>query len=394
MAGIRAAEVLRSEGFDGRLVVVDGDQHALYDKPPLSKAMLLGTLAPDRIALRRPEAIQALGLELRHGVMATGLDTSARRLTTSDGDHLDYDGLILATGSVARTVAAWSALEGVITVRTMADSLRLRAMLNAGPRRVVIIGAGFIGLEIAAISRKLGLEVTVVEPLSAPVVRGLGEQMGGVVASLHRQHGVDLHLGIGVDRLDGSHRVEAVQLSDGSVVGADVVVVGIGAGPSTTWLDESGLVISDGIVCDETLWAGVTGVFAAGDVVRWPHGLYDETIRIEHWTNAAEQGEAAARNLVAQTRGEVGQAYEGLPFFWSDQYDRKIQFLGRAGADDEVRVVAGDPADHKLVALYRRGNRLIGALGMSMPKALMAYRRLLLERISWDDALAFAASQN
>ncbi len=226
-----------------------------------------------------------------------------------------------------------------------------------------------------------------------PLVRGLGSQMGAACAELHRDHGVTLRLGVGVDRIDGVERAEAVRLADGTVVPADVVVVGVGVVPATDWLEGSGLELRDGVVCDANLAAGPPGVYAAGDVTRWPNQLFGEEMRVEHWTNASEQGAHAARNLLAaKGRGGLVTPYAPVPFFWSDQYGLRIQFVGRAGEDDEVRVVHGTIAEREFVALYGRGGRLRGALGMGMPKLVMGYQRLLASGATWEDALHHAAA--
>ncbi len=396
LAGLRAAETLRTDGFDGQVTLVGAEPHLPYDRPPLSKKLLSGDLPPERIQLRKPEEYHDLGLDLRLGTRATSLDPDARRVRLDDGDELTFDGLIVATGASPRWPAAWPRLAGMTALRTLDDCLALQALLRAGPQRVVVIGAGFIGAEVAATARTMGLEVTILEALPVPLSRGLGPRMGAAVSALHRDHGVDLRTGTGVEAIDAdaSGHVARVRLHDGSAVDADVVVVGIGVAPETGWLDGSGLELRDGVVCDATLAAvGVPGVYAAGDLARWPNVLTGEELRIEHWTNAAEQGAMAARNLLAWSAGGPGTPYAPVPFFWSDQYTTKIQFLGRAGEDDEVAVVHGSVEERRFVALYGRDGRLRGALGLGMPKQLMPFRRLLAEQVGWEEALAFAARQ-
>jgi NADPH-dependent 2,4-dienoyl-CoA reductase/sulfur reductase-like enzyme len=216
--------------------------------------------------------------------------------------------------------------------------------------------------------------------------------MGAACAALHRDSGVGLRLGVGVEGFDGRDRIEGVRLTDGSVVAADVVVVGVGVAPATGWLEGSGLELRDGVVCDASLAAGPPGVYAAGDVCRWPNQLFGEEMRVEHWTNAAEQGAHAARAILGAAAGEPPIPYAPVPFFWSDQYGLKLQFLGRARADDDVRVVHGSTEEHGFVALYGRAGRLRGVFGMARPKLVMGYQRLLAERVTWEDALAHAAS--
>jgi len=388
LAGLRATEAMRRDGFAGRIVLVGAEPHLPYDRPPLSKQLLAGEWEPQELALRRAP-YEELGVELRLGVPATALDAAARVLTLEDGDDLAFDGALLATGATPRTLPGTPELDGIFVLRTVDDALDLRARLDDGPR-VVVVGAGFIGSEVAATCRGRGLQVTVLEALPAPLVRGLGETLGMVCGELHRDHGVDLRLGVGVAAIEGDGRVERVRLDDGSTVDADIVVVGVGVVPVTDWLEGSGLTLDNGIVCDETLLAA-PGIVAAGDVARWPNPMFDgELMRLEHWTNAAEQGVAAARRLL------VGDAtptpYAPVPFVWSDQYDRKIQTVGHFRGDDDMEVVHGTLDERRFVAVFGRAGRLVGALGFSMPAKVMQYRRMIEERASFADALERARS--
>ena len=402
LAGLRACESLRSNGFTGSVTLVGAEDHLPYDRPPLSKKVLTGEWEPDRIALRKPESIDELGLTMLLGTPAAGLHTTPAgggAVHLADGRTLPYDGAIIATGTSARRLPGQPAIDGAFELRTLDDSLSLRSRLVAGAR-VVVIGAGFIGLEVAAAARQRGCTVTVLEGAPAPLIRGLGPDMGLAVAAVHPENGVDLRCGVEVAAIEGADRVTGVRLGDGSVVAADVVVVGVGVAPAVGWLADSGLELRDGIVCDATLRSVAGGnVYAAGDCVRWPHQLFDEEMRVEHWTNAAEQGAAAATNLLHAAAGESGEPYAAVPFFWSDQFDRRVQFLGRAfgpgenPSDYEIRIVRGSPEEGKFVALYGRGDRLRGALGVSLPKFLMPYRNLLARGISWSEALEFAAGQ-
>ncbi len=391
LAGLRAAETLRAEGFEGRISFVGAEERLPYDRPPLSKKVLSGEWEPERIALRKHGDVDSLELDLRLGIRAEGLDLAARSVALSDGSAVTFDGLVIATGASVRRLPGQADLEGIFVLRTLDESLALRAALTTGSPRVVVVGAGFIGAEVAATARGLGCEVTIVEALPVPLVRGLGPRMGAACGELHRDHGVTLLLNVGVSALEGSSRVERVRLTDERVLEADVVVVGIGVAPATTWLEGSGLELRDGVVCDATLAAGPPGVFAAGDLCRWPNELFGEEMRVEHWTNAAEQGAHAARNLLAAMAGDAGQPYAPVPFFWSDQYGQRIQFLGRAGPEDEVRIVSGSVEERAFVALYGDGARLRGVLGLSRPKLVMGYQKLLASRITWEDALAHAA---
>jgi NADPH-dependent 2,4-dienoyl-CoA reductase/sulfur reductase-like enzyme len=389
LGGLRAAEALRHHAFEGTITLIGAEDHLPYDRPPLSKQVLAGTWEADRVPLRPTDTYGDLDLDLRLGTVATGLDLHRREVALTDGDTVPFDSLVLACGAIPRTLPRTESLAGVHVLRTLDDSLALRAELEQGPR-LVVIGAGFIGAEVAATARRRGLEVTIVEALPAPLVRGLGPQMGMACAALHQHEGVDIRLGVGVSHLDGdgAGRVARVHLVDGTAIEADVVVVGIGVRPATDWLEGSGLEIRDGIVCDDRCAAvGAEAVYAVGDVARWPNPLFDEEMRLEHWTNAAEQADAAVRNLLGL---ESAEPYAPVPFFWSDQYDAKIQFVGRSSADDEVRVVHSADDGRKIVALYGRAGRLVGCLGFSMPRLVMQYRRLIAERASWDEALAHA----
>jgi NADPH-dependent 2,4-dienoyl-CoA reductase/sulfur reductase-like enzyme len=389
LAGLRTAQALRSGGYEGALTLVGDEEHEPYDRPPLSKQVLAGEWDVDRIALREPGGYDALGIDLRLGRRAVDLDVAGRTVELHGGERLDWDALVVATGARPRVLPGTPDLEGVHLLRTVDDSLALRRALEDGPR-VVVVGAGFIGAEVAAVARTRGLDVTVLEALPVPLSRGLGPEMGAACAAVHLDHGVDLRCGVGVAGFEGHDRVEAVRLSDGAAVAADVVVVGVGVSPTTGWLEASGLELRDGVVCDQACRAvDASGVWAAGDVARWPNALFGEEMRVEHWTNAAEQGGAVAANLLAAP--DAVQPFAPVPFVWSDQYDAKIQIVGRGRAGDEVRVVHGAVADRRFVALYRRDDRLVGAIGFNMPKLLMGYRRLLRAPCSWADALAHAS---
>lgn len=395
LAGLRACETLRQEGFTGTITLVGAEAELPYDRPPLSKKVLAGEWEVDRIRLRKQEDFESLDLVLRLGVRATGLDTDRRSVQLADGSEVPYDGLVIATGATPRRLPGQPALDGVMEIRTLADSIGLRDRIADGTAHVVIIGAGFIGLEVAATAKERGCTVTVLEGAPAPLIRGLGVEMGLAVASVHERHGVPVRCGVQVSAIEGDGtRVTGVRLADGEVVPADVVVVGVGVTPATEWLEQSPLALRDGIVCDATLWTGVEGVFAAGDCVRWPNlvfeGQDDCEMRVEHWTNAAEQGAFAAKNLLARARGEDGEPYRSVPFFWSDQFDSRIQFVGRAHGGDDVHVFAGS-TDGKFAALYGYEGRLRGVLGVSMPRMVMPFRNLIAEGMGWDDALAKAA---
>jgi 3-phenylpropionate/trans-cinnamate dioxygenase ferredoxin reductase component len=277
----------------------------------------------------------------------------------------------------------------VFVLRTVDDAVALRAALDGRPRRVVVVGAGFIGGEVAATARQRGLDVTLIEAAPAPLARVLDADAGLAVAELHRAHGVDVRLGVGVAGLVGDGRVEGVALADGTTVEADVVVVGIGVEPCTDWLVGSGLALDDGVVCDETCLAA-PGVVAAGDVCRWPHRrLGGRLLRVEQWDNAVEQGGYVARRLLAGAAGEQIEPFEPVPWFWSDQYDRKIQLAGVPGP--QRAVVHGSLAEQRFVQLYGDRDRLVGVLAWNRPRHAVQGRQLIADGASVDDARAALA---
>jgi NADPH-dependent 2,4-dienoyl-CoA reductase/sulfur reductase-like enzyme len=374
LAGLRAAETLRREGFDGEIVIVSAENHFPYDRPPLSKQVLAGTWQPDQARLRGTDELEATWLL---GRTATSLDVDRHALTLDGGETLVCDGIVIATGAVPRNLPGTQHLAGVHTLRTMADCLALRDDLDSNPR-VAVVGAGFIGSEVASTCRGRGLDVTVIEALSTPLLRVLGVQMGEVCGRLHGANGVTLRLGVGVEGLQSGRdgRVGGVRLSDGSVVDADVVVVGVGVAPDTGWLDASGLTLANGVVCDAWCQAA-PGVVAAGDVARWNNPFFGMDMRVEHWTNAAEQAEAAARTLL---RGRHStEPYAPVPYFWSDQYGTKIQFLGHGGGEDAVTIVEGTPDDGRFVAAYGRDGRTVGVLLYNRPARIPHYKALISE---------------
>ncbi|MFI8592135.1 NAD(P)/FAD-dependent oxidoreductase [Dietzia maris] len=389
LAGLRAVEAARKVGFEGKIILIGAERHLPYDRPPLSKEFLEPHEEGPQIEapyFRTEEMLRdELGVELVLGSPATSLDTERRIIRVGERD-IGYDALVIATGSIPRLLPGTETLGGVYSLRTLDDALSVRDALTAGAR-TVIIGAGFIGSEVASGAKKRGVDVTVVEAQPTPLVRAIGTAMGDAIASLHEKNGTTLRCGVGVDRIEGEGSVERVVLADGSVIDADLVVVGIGVDPAVQWLEGTPIRVDNGIVCDENLWTGVPGVYAAGDVVNWMNPTMDQRQRMENWTAAAEQGAAAARNALDPVHSKP---YGTVPYFWSDWYGSRIQFVGSADAD-EFAIVEGEPGtSDRWVALYRRGERLIGALSLNGQTVIMKYRVKISKGISWKDALEFA----
>ncbi|MBA2953212.1 NAD(P)/FAD-dependent oxidoreductase [Nocardioides sp. MAH-18] len=373
-AGLTAAETLRREGYAGRLTMVDAEPHPPYDRPPLSKQWLRGDWERERLALRPADALAGLDAEWRLGARAERLDLTARRVRLVGGDALEFDGLVVATGVRPRRLPFGADLDGVHVLRTVEDADALRADLLSGGR-VVVVGAGFLGSEAAAVARELGCEVSVVDPLSAPMVRQLGARIGARVARLHRERGVDVRCETGVSGFsDREGRVTGVVLSDGEVLATDAVLVAIGAEPVVDWLRDSGLALDDGVVCDEYCRAA-PGVVAAGDVASWPHPALGR-VRLEHRMNATEQGMAAARTLLGQR-----EPFAPVPYFWSDQFDVRIQMYGRPiGAD--FTVVEGDADDGPFAAVqHDEAGRLTAVAAWNMPRQARTLRQQLVEQL-------------
>jgi 3-phenylpropionate/trans-cinnamate dioxygenase ferredoxin reductase component len=398
LAGINAARTLRLQGHTGSIIVVDADSERPYDRPPLSKQILTGEWEPEKILL--PAGKEDLDLEFRLGVRAKAVDLGARQITLEGVDgaaaNTAFDSLIIASGASARRLPDSAGIVGVHVVRTLADSLALRAELDAGPSRVVVIGAGFIGAEVASSCRKRGIEVTLVEAMPLPLERILGTEMGQVCAQVHIENGVDLRLGVGVlqletETVDGVEKVIGVALTDGTTVATEIVVVGIGVTLNIDWLEGSGLTLDDGVVCDNTLLAA-PGVVAAGDIARYPSARFGRMLRVEHWETAIAGGEAAARRLLAEASGETPVVFDPIPWFWSDQYDRKIQLAGRPMPTDTCVVVHGSTDEFRFVALYGDGDRLTGVLGMNRPRHVVQLRALFEEGASFSEACERAAT--
>jgi len=388
LAGLRAVEFIRRAKFDGELVLIGGEKHRPYDRPPLSKEVLRGETDAERLALRQ-KSYDDLNVELRLGQRAQSLDTGAREVLLQGGEVVSYDGLVIATGSEVRTLPNQPSLQGIHVLRTLDDALAIRAALEARPR-VAVIGAGFIGAEVAASARQLGLEVTMIEALEAPLAQSLGPRLGRILQGAHERRGVRVLCGRRVERFGGDPGVESVWLDDGSRVDCDLVVVGIGVTPSVSWLDGSEVDVDDGVRCDETLATNVPGVVAAGDVASWYNPLFEERMRVEHWTNAVEQARHAVSTLLAAP-GEA-EPFESVPMFWSDQFDIKIQAAGKPKPEDELTIARRGPDDEKLIALYSRAGRVVGAVAFNQPPKLVQLRTLIGKRGGLDEALKIVDS--
>ncbi|MEV5545933.1 FAD-dependent oxidoreductase [Streptomyces sp. NPDC052309] len=384
LAGLRAAETLRDQGFAGSLTMIGAEPHEPYDRPPLSKQVLLGRASADRTALPRRRSVDAAW---RLGVPATGLDMAAKRVRLADGDEVPYDRLLIATGVRSRP---WphedqAELDGVFVLRTRDDGAALARRLAEGPRRVLVIGAGFTGSEIASACCERGLAVTVAERGAAPLVGALGGVVGAVAAELQREHGVDLRCGVMVTALEGdaSGRVRAAQLSDGSTVEADVVIVSLGATRNTEWLAGSGLAAGPrGIACDAGCRAfdirGIVtdDVYAAGDVARCPHPLFGyQFLSLEHWGNAVSQAGIAAHNMLSESTDRL--PHMDVPAFWSAQFGVNIKSVGAPSLGTEILVAQGSLKEHRFVGVYGYQGRVIGAVAFDQARWLPFYQELI-----------------
>jgi 3-phenylpropionate/trans-cinnamate dioxygenase ferredoxin reductase component len=361
LAGAKAAETLRAEGFAGRVVLVAGEPELPYERPPLSKGYLLGSAEREKARVHEPGWYEKNDVDLRTGTRATALDVAGRRVELDSGESLSYDKLLLATGSSARRIPVPGAdLDGVHYLRTLPDSDRLLAALRDGGRRVVVVGAGWIGLEVTAAARTYGNDVTVVEPQPTPLYAVMGAEMGQVFARLHRQHDVDLRTGTGVAEFRGSGTVGSVVTDGGDEIPADLVLVGVGAAPDTALAEAAGLQVENGVVTDASLRTSAPDVFAAGDVASAFHPLYGRHVRVEHWANALNGGPAAARSMLGQD-----VSYERVPYFFTDQYDLGMEYSGLGGPDDRV-VCRGNPDDGEFVAFWLSGERVVAGMNVNV----------------------------
>lgn len=375
LAGGRAAETLREGGFDGRIVLIGAEPDRPYERPPLSKEFLAGKMPEEKLYLRPAGYYAEQQIELRLGIRATGLDPASRTVELSDGERVSYDDLLIATGATPRRLGApGEHLPAVLFLRTWRDSAELRRWMTRS-RRVAVVGAGFIGAEVAATCRQAGLEVVLLEMLPVPLERALGARVGALYADIHREHGVDLRTGEVVAEFRGGERVEQVITASGAAIDCDFAVVGVGVAPETGWLAGSGLAIENGILVDEYCRTNRPHVYAAGDVANWWHPALGRRLRVEHFDNAQNQGVAAAKSILGQ-----GQPYAPVPYFWSDQYDLNLQYVGHADGRDEI-VLRGSVPERSWSAFYLRDGRLQAALAVNRFKDVSAARQLIAQQI-------------
>lgn len=378
LAAARTAEQLRRSEYSGPITIVSDEEHLPYDRPPLSKDVLRSET--DDVTLKPAEFYDENNITMRLGSAAASVDTAAKIVTLADGSAVGYDELVIATGLVPRRIRSFPDLPGIRVLRSYDESMALRADA-AKARKAVIVGAGFIGCEVAASLRKLGVEVVLVEPQPTPLASVLGEQIGALVTRLHEAEGVDVRCGVGVTEVRGSSDVEQVVLGDGTELDADLVVVGIGSHPAVDWLDGSGIELDNGVVCDEVGRASAPNVWAIGDVAAWRDHIGDQ-VRVEHWSNVADQG----RVMVAALLGQGSSPLVSVPYFWSDQYDVKIQCLGEPEADDTVHIVEDD--GRKFLAYYERDGVLVGVVGGGMPGKVMKARAKIANHAPITDVLS------
>lgn len=385
-AGLSTAEALRRGGYANKLTMIGAERHRPYDRPPLSKQYLSGDWDAEKVMLRPAAHLEGLHVESRFGAPATGLDLANQRVMLTDGTEVTYDRLILATGVSPKMLPDTQHLQGIHTLRTIDDADRLRGELDADSR-VVVVGAGFLGTEIAAVATSRGARVTLIGN-ATPLAGILGPELGAQLGDLHAGHGVTLRTGPGASIasvLRQSEKATGVALENGEVIMADLVVVAVGSTPAVRWLRNSAVPVADGILCAPDS-STVPGVYAAGDVARWHNTLFNVSMRLEHRTNAVDQGIHVADQILSGTSSN----YTPVPYFWSDQYDLKLQSYGWLRDHDEVLITEGSVQEGKFVALYRRGGRLTGVLAARSHKALRTWRQYLCDGASWGDAIEAA----
>ncbi len=383
IAGVRAAQALRRNKFEGPITLVGAEDELPYDKPPLSKAVLAGSTPAETARLLSAGDAAALDLTLRLGVAATGLDVAAGMLELADGSTLGYDDLIVATGARARP-SPWQPDSGVHVLRSLADCRALRADLARGGA-VVVVGGGFIGAEVASTCRALGRPVTLVDPVPVPMARLVGSDVGQRMVELHHLHGSATRFGAGVEDITGGSGELIVHLTDGTALRCATVIVGIGSEPNDGWLSSSGLLVDDGVVCDEFGRTSAPSIYALGDVARWLHPRHHRHIRAEHWTNAVDQAACVANTITAP---DALRAHDPVEFVWSDQYDWRMQVVGAPGtASRDVTIEAGGDTERFATLYADDDEKLCGGAIVNWPKASITLRRALASRDPFTSAL-------
>src|SRR3954452_11947996 len=382
LAGAKAAEALRQEGFDGRIVLLGSESELPYERPPLSKEYLRGEAPREKARVHEEGYYESHDIELRTATTATAIDTQASEVELEGGERLRYDRLLLATGAEPRRLTVSGAdLDGVHYLRNLNDSDALAALLAKGSGRVAVIGAGWIGSEVAASARTKGLDVALVEMTDVPLERVLGREVGEIYADVHRKHGVELHLGTGVDALEGAGRVERVRLAGGETIDCDFAVVGVGVVPRTKLAEEAGLEVGNGIQVSKRLETSVAGVFAAGDVANAFHPFYGTKVRVEHWANALNQPATGAQAML----GKEGVSYDRLPYFFSDQYDVGMEYVGYVSEWDEV-VIRGDASAPEFVAFWLKDGAVQAGMNVNVWDVVEPIRELIGSRQQVDAA--------
>jgi 3-phenylpropionate/trans-cinnamate dioxygenase ferredoxin reductase subunit len=377
LAGLRTVQGLRQRGSEARITLIGAEPGLPYNRPPLSKEILTGKAEPESVQLLSAEDFAALNVEYRDATTATGLDVASKTLTLQGGETLGYDVLVIATGSSPRRIPSLPDLAGVHVLRTLDDAVALKRDIDAA-QAVAVIGGGFIGAEVASSAYSLGKSAAIIDVLPVLMQRGLGEVLAKRMTQLHSDAGIALHLGVGVEGLVGAEKVEGVRLTDGTVVPADVVVVGIGTAPNSNWLEGSGLQIADGVVCDEYMCAA-PDVYAVGDVARWAHPAFEHTIRAEHWTAAVEHADVVSATLTGHPT-----VMQTVPYVWSDQLGIKLQIAGHIAAEDEIEFVLDE--DGKWLALTGSGGAQHGIAAVKAPGPFIKQKMKLAGGAPWPPA--------
>lgn len=386
LGGIRVAEHVRRMGYEGTITLIGDEVHLPYDRPSLSKKILLGEATTDEIGLRR-QPYEELNLDLKLGLRAVAFDGKTRTVELSNGEKIQGDRVFISTGSCPRALPGIPPLKGIHTLRYLEDAEAIRELLDHNDH-IVVAGGGFIGAEVSAVARQLGKQVTLVEPAHTLMLRGLGEEWGQFMERYHREHGVDVRTNTTIRGVQGTTTLKGVELSDGEVIETSLMVVGIGADPNTGWLKNSGVDIDNGVVTDSYGETSVPGVYAIGDVARFKDESIEAHVRVEHWTNAEEMARAVARNAIHEGR----EVYKTVPMVWSDQFDLKIQTAGHLDDFDEEAVTMHDPQTGDCLVIRGKSGKLCGAIGFNRASVLVRMKKLIAKDTAFTAAVEFAES--